>query len=142
MERARDLNPTPRPLKSVGIRENYAEKYGFSDPEEYFQKGAKGVDHEVVEMISRMKDEPEWMRKFRHDSLDVFFAKPMPPVASMPSLTVSMRAPEATVLRAIVRPECSLLGAYFRLLDDRSIASTMSAPVVWAFTISPTSCST
>jgi len=60
------------------IGDNYAEKYGFRDPEEYFHKGAKGLDHEVVEMISRMKKEPDWMRDFRHQALDTFLAKPMP----------------------------------------------------------------
>ena len=29
-------------------------------------------------MISRFKDEPEWMRAFRHEALDIFLAKPMP----------------------------------------------------------------
>ncbi len=62
----------------ANIGDNYAEKYGFHDPEEYFHKGAKGLNHEVVEMISRMKKEPDWMRKFRHDSLDVFLSKPIP----------------------------------------------------------------
>ncbi|UCF81183.1 MAG: Fe-S cluster assembly protein SufB [Acidobacteriota bacterium] len=57
---------------------DYAERYGFRDPEEYFHKGRKGIDHEVVEMMSRMKREPEWMKKFRHDALDIFLAKPMP----------------------------------------------------------------
>jgi len=60
------------------IGDNYAEKYGFRDPEKYFHKGAKGVNHEVVEMISRMKKEPEWMREFRHRALDMFLSKPMP----------------------------------------------------------------
>jgi len=60
------------------IGDDYAVKYGFKDPEEYFHKGRKGIDHEVVEMISRMKDEPDWMRRFRHDALDTFLAKPMP----------------------------------------------------------------
>ncbi len=60
------------------IGDNYAEKYGFRDPEEYFHKGARGINHEVVEMISRMKKEPEWMRRFRHESLDIFLSKPMP----------------------------------------------------------------
>jgi Fe-S cluster assembly protein SufB len=45
---------------------------------DYFHKGAKGLDHEVVEMISRMKKEPDWMRQFRHQPLDTFLAKPMP----------------------------------------------------------------
>ncbi|MCK4657768.1 MAG: Fe-S cluster assembly protein SufB, partial [candidate division Zixibacteria bacterium] len=61
-----------------GIGEDYAEKYGFHDPEEYFLKGARGVSHEVVEMISRMKAEPDWMREFRHKAFDVFLSKPMP----------------------------------------------------------------
>ena len=64
--------------KGIGIREDYAEKWGFRDPEEYFHKGAKGIDHEVVEMISRMKKEPDWMRQARHEALDIFLAKPMP----------------------------------------------------------------
>ncbi len=29
-------------------------------------------------MISRMKKEPDWMRLFRHEALDIFLAKPMP----------------------------------------------------------------
>jgi Fe-S cluster assembly protein SufB len=60
------------------IGDNYAEKYGFHDPEEYFHKGAKGLNHEVVEMISQMKKEPDWMRDFRHKALDIFLSKPMP----------------------------------------------------------------
>jgi Fe-S cluster assembly protein SufB len=60
------------------IGKDYAAKYGFRDPEEYFHKGAKGLNHEVVEMISRMKKEPEWMRNFRHEALDIFLSKPMP----------------------------------------------------------------
>jgi Fe-S cluster assembly protein SufB len=60
------------------IGSDYESKYGFSDPEEYFMKGAKGLSHEVVEMISRMKKEPDWIRKFRHEALDIFLSKPMP----------------------------------------------------------------
>lgn len=62
----------------IDIGDDYAARYGFHDPEEYFHKGAKGLNHEVVEMISRMKKEPNWMRKFRHEALDIFLAKPMP----------------------------------------------------------------
>ncbi len=62
----------------AAIGDDYITKYGFHDPEEYFHKGARGINHEVVEMISRMKKEPDWMRKFRHEALDIFLAKPMP----------------------------------------------------------------
>lgn len=62
----------------ASIGDNYAEQYGFRDVEEYFHKSPKGLSHEVVEMISRLKNEPDWMRKFRHEALDIFLAKPMP----------------------------------------------------------------
>lgn len=57
---------------------DYATKYGFHDPVDYFHKGAKGINHEVVEMISRMKKEPQWMNDIRHEALNIFYAKPMP----------------------------------------------------------------
>ncbi len=62
-----------------GIRSDY--KYGFSNPDadkDYFFKSGRGISHEVVEAISEHKAEPEWMRQFRHKSLDYFFARPMP----------------------------------------------------------------
>jgi len=57
---------------------DYAQKYGFADPEDYLHKQPKGLDHETVEMISRFKSEPDWMREFRHRALETFLAKPMP----------------------------------------------------------------
>lgn len=60
------------------LNADYASKYGFHDPVEYFHKGAKGLSHEVVEMISRMKKEPKWMADKRHEALDIFYSKPMP----------------------------------------------------------------
>ncbi|MEW5701635.1 MAG: Fe-S cluster assembly protein SufB [Candidatus Zixiibacteriota bacterium] len=62
----------------LNIREDYQSRYGFADPEEYFLKAPKGINHEIVEMISQMKKEPDWMRQFRHAALDTFLAKPMP----------------------------------------------------------------
>ncbi len=67
--------------KNAGVAEignDYESKYGFHDPEDYFRKGAKGLSHEVVEMISRLKKEPEWMTQFRHEALDIFLSKPIP----------------------------------------------------------------
>jgi Fe-S cluster assembly protein SufB len=70
--------PSPGVSEIARIGTDYATRYGFRDPEAYFHKGKKGLDHEVVEMISLMKKEPEWMRRFRHKALDIFLAKPMP----------------------------------------------------------------
>src|SRR5260370_12009438 len=61
-----------------GIGSDYAIKYGFSVSEDYFFKSGRGVSHELVDAISSHKNEPDWMRKFRHKSLDYFFARPLP----------------------------------------------------------------
>lgn len=53
-------------------------KYGFHDPENYVFKSRKGLDREVVEQISRMKGEPQWMLDFRLKALAHFQGRPMP----------------------------------------------------------------
>src|SRR5690606_24641705 len=60
------------------INADYAERYGFSDPENYLYKAPKGINREIVEKISEMKDEPAWMREFRLKALEHFLARPMP----------------------------------------------------------------
>jgi Fe-S cluster assembly protein SufB len=61
-----------------GIGSDYEIKYGFHVAEDYFFKSGRGLSHELVDAISSHKDEPAWMRKFRHKSLDYFNARPMP----------------------------------------------------------------
>jgi Fe-S cluster assembly protein SufB len=53
-------------------------KYGFSDPENYVFKSRKGLDREVVQQISEMKGEPQWMLEFRLKALEHFQKRPMP----------------------------------------------------------------
>lgn len=53
-------------------------KYGFHDPENYVFKSQKGLSREVVENISRMKGEPQWMLDFRLKALDHFLSRRMP----------------------------------------------------------------
>jgi Fe-S cluster assembly protein SufB len=64
--------------KSDFLKENQEYRYGFKDPEKYIYKSRKGLDHEIVEQISAMKGEPEWMLKFRLKALDHFLKRPMP----------------------------------------------------------------
>src|SRR5881409_3181929 len=61
-----------------GINADYAEKYGFHDPENYLFKAPKGLTRELVAQISAFKNEPEWMLAFRLKALDHFLARPMP----------------------------------------------------------------
>ncbi len=53
-------------------------KYGFSDPEVHVFKSKKGLDRGVVEEISQMKGEPEWMLKYRLKAYDHFIKRPEP----------------------------------------------------------------
>nr|WP_299283821.1 Fe-S cluster assembly protein SufB [Thermoflexus sp.] len=53
-------------------------KYGFAMPERYVYKARKGLSREIVEEISWLKGEPDWMREFRLRALEIFLAKPMP----------------------------------------------------------------
>lgn len=60
----------------VGVKEEYA--YGFHDEDKAVFKTKRGLDHSIVDQISDQKHEPDWMRAFRHQALDIFFAKSMP----------------------------------------------------------------
>jgi len=70
------LTPDEASLKDLGS--DYTERYGFHDAENYLYKAPKGLTREVVEKISELKSEPQWMREFRLKALDYFEARPMP----------------------------------------------------------------
>ena len=53
-------------------------KYDFQTNTKAVFKARKGVDEEIVNQISEMKNEPAWMRDFRLKSLAIFNAKPKP----------------------------------------------------------------
>ncbi|MGY8767373.1 MAG: Fe-S cluster assembly protein SufB [Pirellulales bacterium] len=53
-------------------------KYDFHTETNAVFKARKGVDKEIVNQISDIKNEPDWMRKFRLDSLEIFESKPTP----------------------------------------------------------------
>ncbi|HZD36977.1 MAG TPA: Fe-S cluster assembly protein SufB, partial [Nitrososphaeraceae archaeon] len=54
-------------------------KYDFKDStDRYLFLSKKGLTRETVEEISKLKEEPEWMRQFRLRSYDTFVSKPVP----------------------------------------------------------------
>ena len=59
-----------------GVKEDY--EFGFHDDVEGVFKTEKGLSHDTVDQISDIKEEPAWMRTFRHEALDIFLAKSMP----------------------------------------------------------------
>ncbi len=53
-------------------------KYDFRTESKAYFKARKGLDAEIVGQISEMKGEPDWMRQFRLEALEIFNSKPMP----------------------------------------------------------------
>ncbi|HYB84044.1 MAG TPA: Fe-S cluster assembly protein SufB, partial [archaeon] len=54
-------------------------KYNFRDSDESYEyKFPKGLTREIVERISQIKKEPDWMRQFRLRSYDHFLKRPLP----------------------------------------------------------------
>ena len=53
-------------------------RFGWRDPSQYVFKPKKGLSPRVVEEISWMKSEPDWMRRFPLRALDIFERKPLP----------------------------------------------------------------
>ena len=65
---------TEKPQDQIGE----INKYDFRTKSEAVFKARKGIDAEIVNQISDMKDEPDWMREFRLKSLEIFESKPLP----------------------------------------------------------------
>src|SRR5881275_800913 len=65
-------------IPRIDVGDNYKEKYGFFDPEKFVFKAKRGLSPEVVKEISWMKNEPEWMTKFRLRALQIWEKKEMP----------------------------------------------------------------
>lgn len=53
-------------------------RYGFSDPDTSIFKTEKGLNRRVVEQISAMKGEPQWMLEFRLKALELYMKRPIP----------------------------------------------------------------
>ena len=53
-------------------------QYGFHDEDVSLYKTKKGITREIVEEISRIKGEPEWLLEFRLKSFEQFMQKKMP----------------------------------------------------------------
>ncbi|MEM0161187.1 MAG: Fe-S cluster assembly protein SufB [Thermoplasmata archaeon] len=60
------------------IIERDEQKYNFVTPQKYEFVTEKGLSKKVVEEISEVKKEPDWMRRLRLKSLEIFLEAPMP----------------------------------------------------------------
>jgi Fe-S cluster assembly protein SufB len=68
------LNPDAHKLEGM----QHTKQYDFRLPETYFFRSEKGLNKRVVEKISYLKEEPEWMLKFRLRALEIAEKKGRP----------------------------------------------------------------
>lgn len=71
----KNQKPNVKAVRRVGLG---SYKFGFSSPEDYVYKPEKGLNENVINKISEMKSEPDWMRDFRLKSYQIFLEKKMP----------------------------------------------------------------
>jgi Fe-S cluster assembly protein SufB len=69
------VQPNVTPAKT---HESYKKEWGWHDPENYVFKPKQGLSESVVEEISWLKNEPDWMRTFRLKAYQRFVRRPMP----------------------------------------------------------------
>ncbi len=68
-----------KPIASQAAVTDADYRHGFHDTEEHYAfKSKKGLNREIVERISSMKEEPAWMLAFRLKAYELFRSKPMP----------------------------------------------------------------
>ncbi len=60
------------------VVDNDRSKFDFKDDIVYLQQTKRGLTRDTVEEISALKNEPEWMLKFRLRAYDHFLGRPMP----------------------------------------------------------------
>ena len=72
------ITDTGKKKPETDIAQVEINKYDFHTEERYVYKARKGLDEQIVNQISDLKGEPDWMRRFRLEALKVFQSKPMP----------------------------------------------------------------
>ena len=67
------MTVTPKDLQNTEYR------YGFHDADDYVFKSKRGLSPDTVAEISRYKNEPEWMLRFRQRAHDHWPQDPLSP---------------------------------------------------------------
>ncbi len=62
-----------------------AYKEGFHDDLKSVHSVPKGPTHSVIDYMCDVKGEPDWMRQFRHRSLDIFLKQDLPGLDAGPA---------------------------------------------------------
>lgn len=86
--------------------------YDIKNNDEFSFKTDKGLTHEIVDIISTEKNDPQWMREFRHKSLDIYNE------IKMVSWGPSIEDLDMDNIVAYVRPKSDMKGTWEELPSD------------------------
>jgi len=64
--------------KSVADINQSIYDFRYDENEKDFYREKAGFTHEIIEKVSKEKNDPEWMREFRHKCLDIYNEMEMP----------------------------------------------------------------
>jgi hypothetical protein len=92
------------------VRGTYKE--GFHDDLKTLRSSRKGATHDVIDYMCDVKGEPDWMRQFRHRSLDIFLKKELP--AWLPGLRDEIAYDEITFYASPVEKSANRSAAWAR----------------------------
>src|SRR5574344_2557459 len=65
-------------MKKSDMNLKNEDKYGFKDKDTSIFNSGLGLNEDKVRLISKMKNEPDWMLQFRLDAYHKFVKMPMP----------------------------------------------------------------
>ena len=86
--------------------------YDINNNDEFSFKTDKGLTHEIVDIISTEKNDPQWMREFRHKSLDIYNE------IKMVSWGPSIEDLDMDNIVAYVRPKSDIKGTWEELPEE------------------------
>ncbi|GAB6169892.1 Fe-S cluster assembly protein SufB [Clostridium carnis] len=86
--------------------------YDIKNKDEFSFKSKKGLTREIVETISREKNEPEWMREFRLKSLEIYNS------LELPSWGPSLEELDMDNIVTYVRPKTNLNESWENVPED------------------------
>ncbi|MCR5624887.1 MAG: Fe-S cluster assembly protein SufB [Lachnospiraceae bacterium] len=86
--------------------------YDFRNEDKDAYRFEEGLTHDIVEQLSKEKNDPEWMREFRHKSLDLFNE------IQMPDWGPSIDGLDMDNIVTYVRPKDSKMSATWEEVPD------------------------
>lgn len=99
-------------MSKTNLEEINRNIYDIKNKDEYDYKIKKGLTREIIEEISKQKNDPEWMREFRLKALDVYNS------LELPSWGPDLSELDMSEIATYVRPKTKLNNSWEDVPED------------------------